>query len=133
MATASKAYRFQSWGQSRHVVENNCYEALTPRILGLRGSGKELNEVPRLRSCLGPRLRRSGDQKFLEVSLALSQGGLVEPHLLEAPANLGVLLGVHAAMFVELDRFVCHDLIALLRGLTRLPGTRRSSVAGEGT
>jgi hypothetical protein len=53
--------------------------------VGVGGAGKELNEIPRLRRCLGPGLGRSGDQKLLEFSLALSQGGLVEPDLLEPP------------------------------------------------
>ena len=76
-----------------------------------RGAGKELNQIPRLRRCLGPSLGRSGDQKLLEFGLALPQG-LIEADLLEPPANLGVLLGIHAAVLVKLYRLVCHGLAA---------------------
>ncbi len=58
--------------QSGEIVERMSDELFVARILSLQCGGEELYEILRLGSGLRPSLRRSGQEKFLELFLATS-------------------------------------------------------------
>jgi hypothetical protein len=90
-------------------------ELFVARILSLRCDGEELYEILRLGSGLRPSLRRSGQEKFLELILATSQGRLISLKLMEAlTANICRYLTCHASVLVQVDWFVRHGLMPFL-------------------
>ena len=101
--------------QSVEIVERMRDELLAARILSLRCGGEELYKILRLGRGLRPGLRRSGQEKFLELFLATSQGRLIGLKLMEAlAANFCRFLSGHAAVLVEVNRVVRHGLIPYL-------------------
>ena len=97
--------------QSGEIVERMRDELLVARILSLQCGGEELYKILRLGRGLWPGLRRSGQEKFLELFLMMSQGRLIGPNLVEAPPNFGRFLRRHAAALVEGDRVVRQGLV----------------------
>ncbi len=104
----------RSIGQSAELVEDTRNELLTARIPSFQRGGEELNEIPRLRCRFRPRCRRSGEEKILELLLAMMQSRLIDLNLMEAPTNFCGFLGGHAAMLVEVDRIVRHGHLPFL-------------------
>ncbi len=104
---------FRPVAQPVEVVERMGDELLAARILCLRCGGEELYEILRLGCGLRPGLRRSGEEKILELFLAASQGHLIGLKLMEAlTAIFCRFLSGHAAVLVEVDQVVRHGLIA---------------------
>ena len=102
--------------QSIEIVESVRDELLAARILSLRCGSEELYEILRLGRGLRPGFCRSGQEKFLELFLATSQGRLIGLKLMQAlTANICRFLSGHAAVLVEIDRLVRHGLITFLR------------------
>ena len=114
--------------QSGEIVERMRDELLAARILSLGCGGEELYEILRLGRGLRPGLRRSGQEKLLELFLATLQGRLIGLKLMQAlTPNVCRFLSGHAAVLVEVDRVVRHRLIPMSSGCRLESGRFKAS------
>ena len=120
----------RSLGEAGEIVERASDEPLPARVLSLGGSGEQLEKVSRARCRFGARRGGGGVEKTLQFFLAISQRRLVKPNVVKETANLGVALRGHAAVLVEIDRLVGHDLGAFTRDPGRSLGTGSAAFGG---
>jgi hypothetical protein len=99
-------------------------------VLSLGGSGEQLEKVARARGRFGARRGGGGVEKILQFFLAISQRLLVYPNIMEDAAELGIPLRRHAAVRVEIDRLVRHDLGAFARDPGRSLGGGSAAFMG---
>src|SRR3954471_19303087 len=91
-------------GQPGEVGEDVRDDLPPARILPLGGLGEDGDQVARLLGRLLPGRRGRGEEVPLQLRLALLQGRPLGLDLGAEPADLGRLLGGHAAVLVEHDR-----------------------------
>jgi hypothetical protein len=120
----------RSLGEAGEVVERTGDEPLPAGILSLRGRGEQLEKVPRARYRFSARRGRSSIEKILHFFLATPQRRLVSLNFVKIAADLGISLSGHAAVPVEINRLVRHDLGAFTRGPGRSLGTGSGTLAG---
>src|SRR5689334_128309 len=91
-------------GQPGEVGEDVRDDLPPARILPLRGLGEDGDQVARLLRRLFPGRRGCCEEVPLQLRLALLEGRPLGLDLRAEPAELGRLLGRHAAVLVEHDR-----------------------------
>src|SRR4051812_19826722 len=85
-----------------------------------RTLGEEAQQIACFLDCLRPIRSRSGREQIFEFRLSRVQRRLLRFDLGSQPAQLGCLLGCHAAMRVEAGRVIHHGPISRVRRLVVL-------------
>src|SRR3954454_18119227 len=123
-----------SAGQPGEVREDVRDDLPPARILSFRGLGEDGDQVARLLGRLLPGRRGCGEEVPLQLRLALLQGRPLGLDLGAEPADLGRLLGGHAAVLVEHDRrIVAHVGTSSPAEAARSPETSPSRLSRSRT
>ena len=101
--------------QPGEIVEHGLDQYFPTGILSAGSSLKQGQQIAHLIRGFFPIGCRSGDQLRFQRVLRRAQRPFIGGDLCEEATKISGLLRGHSAMLVELDRFVCHDVVSRSR------------------